>query len=99
MTIHKEGYRTIAICTIVFAIVNLLSFYFLSFYLPALSWIIFIGTLALLLFTISFFRIPKRTLTIDGEKIISPCDGKVVVIEETVDEEYFRKKNCRYPFL
>jgi phosphatidylserine decarboxylase len=95
MTIHKEGYRTIAICTIAFAIVNLLSFYFLSFYLPVLSWIIFIATLALLLFTISFFRIPKRTLTIDGGKIISPCDGKVVVIEETVDEEYFKEKRLQ----
>jgi phosphatidylserine decarboxylase len=95
MTIHKEGYRTIAICTIVFAVVNLLSFYFLSFHFPLISWIIFIGTLALLLFTISFFRIPKRILTIDGGKIIAPCDGKVVVIEETVDEEYFKEKRLQ----
>ena len=95
MTIHKEGYRTIAICTIVFAVVNLVSFYFLSFYQPIISWIIFIGTLGLLLFTISFFRIPRRVLTIDGGKIISPCDGKVVVIEETIDEEYFKEKRLQ----
>ncbi len=95
MTIHKEGYKTIAICTIAFAILNLLSFYFISFYAPIISWLIFIVTFALLLFVISFFRIPRRKLTIDQGKIISPCDGKVVVIEEAYDEEYFKEKRLQ----
>src|SRR4051812_26140553 len=95
MTIHKEGFRTIAICSIIFAVLNLISFYYISFHAPLVSWLIFIVTLALLLFTISFFRIPKRKLTIDGGKIISPCDGKVVVIEQTVDEEYFKEKKLQ----
>jgi phosphatidylserine decarboxylase len=95
MTIHKEGYKTIVICTIAFAILNLLSFYFISFYAPIISWLIFIVTFALLLFVISFFRIPRRKLTIDQGKIISPCDGKVVVIEEAYDEEYFKEKRLQ----
>jgi phosphatidylserine decarboxylase len=95
MTIHKEGFRTIAVCAIAFAILNLLSFYFVSFSYPIVSWLIFIVTLVVMLFVISFFRIPKRMLTIDGGKIISPCDGKVVVIEEAFDEEYFKEKRLQ----
>lgn len=95
MTIHKEGYKTIAICFIAFAILNLLSFYFISFYAPAVSWLIFIATFGLVLFIVSFFRIPKRMLTIDDGKIISPCDGKVVVIEDAYDDEYFKEKRLQ----
>ena len=89
MTIHKEGYKTIAISTIIFGVVNLLSFYFLSPSLPIISWIIFIGAMGLLLFIISFFRIPKREHTIQEDAIVAPADGKVVAIEEVQADEYF----------
>lgn len=95
MTIHKEGYKTIAISAIAFAVLNLLSFYFISFSAPLISWVIFIITFLLLAFVISFFRIPKRVLTIDNGKVISPCDGKVVVIEEAYDPEYFLGKRLQ----
>ena len=64
MTIHKEGYKTIAISTIVFGVINLVSFYFLSAKAPLISLLIFVLTFGLLLFLISFFRIPNRQLTI-----------------------------------
>jgi len=95
MTIHKEGYKTIAIGVFAFAIINLLSFYFISFHQPWLSWVIFVLTLGLLLFLISFFRVPKRTMTVNENSIVSPADGKVVVIEETFDEEYFKDKRLQ----
>ncbi len=95
MTIHREGYKTIAISFIIFAIINLLSFYFISFHLPWLSWLIFIVTLGLVLFLISFFRVPNRKLTTGNNFIVCPADGKVVVIEETVDEEYFKEKRLQ----
>ncbi|HEV7781590.1 MAG TPA: phosphatidylserine decarboxylase family protein [Chitinophagaceae bacterium] len=95
MTIHKEGYKTIAISTILFGIINILSFYFLSSSIPFLSWIIFIGTFGLLLFMISFFRIPKRTLTIQEDAIVAPADGKVVVIEEVQADEYFTDRRIQ----
>jgi phosphatidylserine decarboxylase len=95
MHIHKEGYKPIAIATIIFAVINLLSFYFISFSLPVISWLIFIATFALLLFILSFFRIPARTLTISDGKVVAPADGKVVVIEEMVDEEYFKAKRLQ----
>ena len=57
--------------------------------------IIFLVSLFFLLFIISFFRIPNRVLTADDNKIICPADGKVVVIEETVDIEYFKDKRLQ----
>jgi phosphatidylserine decarboxylase len=90
MTIHREGYKTIAIGVFAFALINLPSFYFISFRLPWLSWLIFLSTLGLLLFLISFFRVPARTLTTGDSLVICPADGKVVVMEEIFDEEYFK---------
>lgn len=95
MTIHKEGYQTIAWSTILFGVINGISFYFLSFSMPVLSWAIFIVTLGLLLFIISFFRIPNRTLTIREDAIIAPADGKVVVIEEVQADEYFTDRRIQ----
>jgi phosphatidylserine decarboxylase len=95
MTIHKEGFKSIAIGTILFGFINLLSFYFLSPSIPILSWIIFIGTFGLLIFLISFFRIPKRTHTIQENAIVAPADGKVVVIEEVQADEYFTDRRIQ----
>lgn len=95
MTIHKEGYKSIAITAILFAIINLCSFYFISFNWPWLSWVIFIATLGLLLFIISFFRVPNRVLTTGEDLIICPADGKVVVIEEITDVEYFKDRRLQ----
>jgi phosphatidylserine decarboxylase len=88
MTIHKEGYTIIALSTLIFGFINLLSFYFLSYGSPVISGIIFVITLVLLVFIISFFRIPKRQLTIAENVIVAPADGKVVVVEETEPDEY-----------
>lgn len=95
MTIHKEGYKSILITAIIFAVINLLSFYFISYSLPWLSWLIFVITLGLLLFIISFFRVPNRPLTKGDNLVICPADGKVVVIEEVFDEEYFKDKRLQ----
>lgn len=95
MTIHKEGYKSIAIATLIFAILNLLSFFFISAAAPLISWIIFVVLLFLLLFIISFFRIPNRNMTYQDGSVICPADGKVVVIEEVFDEEYFKDKRLQ----
>jgi phosphatidylserine decarboxylase len=92
MTIHREGYRTIGITALIFGIINLISFNFLSANYPTVAILIFAVTLFLFLFIISFFRVPNRVLTINDNAIVSPADGKVVVIEEIVDEEYFKGK-------
>ncbi len=95
MTIHKEGYRTIAICAIIVVVLNLVSFYAISAHLSWLSWLIFFVSLAFLLFIISFFRVPSRTLSIDEKYIVCPADGKVVVIEEITDVEYYHDRRLQ----
>jgi phosphatidylserine decarboxylase len=95
MTIHREGYKTIAIGALAFALINLCSFYFISAHAAWLSGLIFLVTLGLLLFLISFFRVPSRKLSTGDNLVICPADGKVVVIEEIVDEEYFRDKRLQ----
>jgi phosphatidylserine decarboxylase len=95
MTIHREGYKTIAITALIFGVLNLFSFSFLSASWPWLALIIFVVTLGLFLFIISFFRIPNRSLSIHENQIICPADGKVVVIEEITDEEYFKDRRIQ----
>lgn len=95
MTIHREGYRSIAVCAFLFGIINIASFSFLSEDFLWLSAIIFFVTLFLLLFIVSFFRVPERNYVLDENKIIAPADGKVVVIEEVFDEEYFKEKRLQ----
>jgi phosphatidylserine decarboxylase len=95
MTIHKEGAKTIAWTVIVVAVLNLLSFYFFSFDTPVLTILISIVTLGLLIFIISFFRIPARALTKNENAIVAPADGKVVAIEEVQADEYFTDRRIQ----
>ena len=95
MTIHREGYKSIAIATMLFCVLNVVMFWFLG---TTVLWvcIFFLAiTLAFVLFIVSFFRIPARKLTINDGQIICPADGKVVVIEETIVEEYFKEKRLQ----
>lgn len=95
MSIHKEGFKSIAIAVFLFGIINVLSFYFISFSFPLLSWLIFALTAGLLVLVISFFRIPKRNMTIQEDSIVAPADGKVVAIEEVQADEYFTDRRIQ----
>lgn len=95
MTIHREGYKSIAIGTLIFGAINIALFFFFSASLMWLCVTVFILTLGLLLFLVSFFRVPGRKLTISDNQVIAPADGKVVVIEEAVDDEYFKTKRLQ----
>ena len=95
MNIHKEGYKSIALAALIFGAINVVFFYFFSASLPLVSWLVFIGTFLLLLFIISFFRSPKRQFTVAHHQVICPADGKVVVIEEINEPEYFKDKRLQ----
>lgn len=94
MTIHREGNRTIAITAILFILTNLAGYRWLQCS-PLLQGILAVSTLFLLLFIISFFRVPNRKLTQDEGCLVAPADGKVVVIEEMFDAEYFNEKRLQ----
>ncbi|MBS1735767.1 MAG: phosphatidylserine decarboxylase family protein [Bacteroidetes bacterium] len=95
MNIHKEGYKTIALSALIFGAINVVFFYFFSATLPLVAWLVFITTFILLLFIISFFRSPSRQFTIAHHQVICPADGKVVVIEEIIESEYFKDKRLQ----
>lgn len=95
MNIHKEGYRTIIIVAILLGIINTSFFYYLSALMPVTVWIILIASIIIFLFIVSFFRSPKRNFTISHPQIICPADGKVVVIEEIFEAEYFNEKRLQ----
>jgi phosphatidylserine decarboxylase len=95
MTIHREGIKTIVLTALIFGIINVASFFFLSYHYPWLSWAIFLLTIMVWLFIVSFFRIPKRQLALGEHTVLCPADGKVVVIEDAYDDEYFKDKRLQ----
>src|SRR5438067_962851 len=95
MKIHKEGLPTIIITTVVAAVIILASVTYLMPNYPVLGWIVSIAALGLLIFILSFFRIPNRIYTEANNVIVAPCDGTVVVIEEVEPDEYFKDKRIQ----
>lgn len=95
MTIHKEGYKSIGIAALVLGLLNIATISFLSDTYPRTAAIISILSVILFLFVVSFFRIPYRSYTKGEREVICPADGKVVVIEEVVEEEYFKDKRLQ----
>jgi phosphatidylserine decarboxylase len=94
MTIHKEGYTSLAICILFIFVTNAI----IHYYLPDTTWFVWLWyAISLLLFLtiLQFFRSPTRTWNINDRQIICPADGKVVVIEETEETEYFKDKRLQ----
>lgn len=95
MRIHREGTTSIAIATLVFGAINVTMFWFFGAQLFWLCIAVFMITLFFTLFVVSFFRIPKRVYAFNEDHVLAPCDGKVVVIEEITDVEYFKDKRIQ----
>jgi phosphatidylserine decarboxylase len=93
MKIHREGLATITLTFVVLALINGVILYFTGNTFPFQITAVF--SLFLFLFIISFFRIPNRIMTDDEALVLAPCDGKVVVIEETYEPEYFKDKRLQ----
>ena len=90
---HKEGYKIIVIALVIFTGLILLANKFLE-----KNWLFYVVALVLgvlLYFILQFFRNPDRTAPLDSNVITSPVDGKVVVIEEVYESEYFKDKRLQ----
>ena len=93
LSFHKEGYKIIA-----FTFLFVLSGILLSEKFVELIWLqngIQIFLLLFLIIVLQFFRNPKRVTKINDNQIIAPVDGKVVVIEEVEEPEYFKGKKLQ----
>ena len=65
-------------------------------YFPVASWIVLAVSILFFLLVLQFFRNPRRQIEItDDNKVYAPCDGKVVVIEEAKEDEYFNEKRLQ----
>ncbi len=90
---HKEGYKILGFSLLAFLIINILSYSFID-----ILWLqsaVLIVTAVLFLLVVQFFRNPQRKTVINDSTIVSPVDGKVVVIEEVFEKEFFKEKRLQ----
>ena len=90
---HKEGYKIILI-TLFISIVGALA---IERWIE-IVWLRYLLMLTILVFVIlilQFFRNPKRNFQLDDNQVLSPVDGKVVVIEEEFEKEFFNEKRLQ----
>lgn len=90
---HKEGFKIIAISTIIVGLSILIIDYFVT--INWLNKMLSIFLLLLYLLILQFFRNPKRITQISDNAVIAPADGKVVVIEEVFEKEFFNDKRLQ----
>ena len=90
---HKEGHKIIIVSFLLSAIFTILIENFISTYNIKIT----LQTSVLLFFILilQFFRNPSRKTIIDPNKIIAPVDGKVVIIKEVFEKEYFKRKKLQ----
>ncbi len=89
MRIHKEGYKILALGLILLLALNIVVNIIWTD-LTLLRWGFVLCSSMLYIFLLFFFRLPTRHLEADPGLIYAPADGKVVVIEETMENEYFK---------
>jgi phosphatidylserine decarboxylase len=94
MSIHKEGYKILIFGFLILLVINIFVSIFVTD-LMLLKWVLGFGSLVLYVFLLFFFRLPARNLEPDPGLIYAPADGKVVVIEETDEPEYFKDKRLQ----
>ena len=91
LTIHKEGYKIIALIGSLLLITNVIMIFLSKFSIPVISLIIF-ASILIFIFILRFFRKPSGSFTPDDNTVFSPADGTVVAIEEVYEPEYFKDK-------
>lgn len=93
MKIHKEGTMTIVMSLILTAIVAFLLFYYVG--INVWTCIVSVIPLGFAIFFITFFRDPKRVPTGDSHTVTAPADGKIIIIKEVEENEYFHDKRLQ----
>ncbi|QDK77129.1 phosphatidylserine decarboxylase family protein [Spirosoma sp. KCTC 42546] len=92
MRLHREGNTIMLTTGLVLLALNLLAYFYLFSDNPTATTLLGVVSLVLFLLVVQFFRIPNRLLTTGDTQVIAPADGKVVVIEETNEGEYFKDR-------
>ncbi|MBI1307862.1 MAG: phosphatidylserine decarboxylase family protein [Bacteroidetes bacterium] len=91
--IHREGYKILIITLIVLLVINLITWKFSS--IQWLKYLLGFASLVIFGLFLQFFRNPSRNTIKNLNQIIAPADGKVVVIEEVEEPEYFKDRRIQ----
>lgn len=90
---HKEGQRIILTTFFITALVIILANFYVD--LLWLKYSLQVGALIILILILQFFRNPKRIANKNFDEILAPVDGKVVIIKEVEEKEYFKDKRIQ----
>ncbi|MCW8897221.1 MAG: phosphatidylserine decarboxylase family protein [Flavobacteriales bacterium] len=94
MKFHKQGYPSLIIVLLFSIILNGIIYFFLNDF-TIIKWLGYAISAFLIIVILQFFRSPIRNFAARDKEIISPADGKVVVIEEVMETEYFNEKRLQ----
>ena len=90
---HKEGYFIITTTFIICAAIALSAEYFVLH--KVIKTLLQVGALIVLILVLQFFRNPSRNTVLNENHLLSPVDGKVVIIEEVYEKEYFKDQRLQ----
>ncbi len=89
---HREGYTIIATTLVIVAVLAWLG----HTYAPkGLQYFIYTLCVVILVLILQFFRNPSRHTVVNPSHVIAPADGKVVIIEDVEEPEYFKGKRLQ----
>src|SRR5688500_5880829 len=91
MTIHREGHTVLFVLLVILFALNWALFYFFPQSVLMQNSVILVSVIFYLLI-LQFFRNPIFQITANSKHVLAPADGKVVVIEETIETEYLKDK-------
>lgn len=96
MKLHREGYTIIAVGLLILGAIQGLNYWLYT----SINWLwlfllLSLGVLVMAILIIQFFRVPKRSFSFQNNEVLCPADGKVVVIEEVEENEYFKDKRIQ----
>ena len=91
MRVHKEGHKILInqliAYTLICILINNINQNILYYIMPLF--------ISIFLFCLYFFRVPNKKFERKENVIYSPCDGEIVVIEKTIEKEYFKEKRLQ----
>ena len=86
MRVHKEGFLVIVVAFLIWLALNIIVGMTGELYFRCFT---FLASTPVLVVVIRFFRHPRRTIELKPNSVLSPADGQIVAIEETIESEYF----------
>lgn len=90
---HKEGHKIILITLLACIVISMVVDHFIS--ITVLKNILLLANLIMLILVLQFFRNPKRNFKLSNKQVLASVDGKIVVIEEVFEPEFFQDKRLQ----